>query len=403
MNIGFDAKRAYQNCTGLGNYSRTLLESLAQFYPKNNYFLFAPKITGLFNTAGLVNMYPVGPTHFPATAFKSLWRSNWVKKDLAGYNIDLYHGLSHEIPIGIAATGIKSVVTIHDLIFERYPAQYNPADRFIYRNKFKYACRHADKIIAVSRQTKEDIIDFYKIPEEKIEVCYQSCNPLFAHRATEEEKEAVRRLYNLPGQFYLFVGSVIERKNLMLVCRALKKLNSNIPLVVVGDGGAYKQKVKKYLAENGLEKRVIFLSETPAAALSASYRSSSDLPFIYQLATALIYPSMFEGFGIPVLEAMFSRLPVISAATSCLPETGGNAAIYVNISNENELVAAMQSVVYDSQLRKTMIEKGIVQSQLFSQQKCAGAVMTVYKKIYGNTQRLVIEPHPESSLNELAT
>jgi glycosyltransferase involved in cell wall biosynthesis len=243
MNIGYDAKRAYQNCTGLGHYSRTLLASLAKFYPQNNYYLFAPKITGMFNTSGFKNIYPVCPSHFPATSCKSLWRSSWVKQDLLKYNIDLYHGLSHEIPMGIEATGIKSVVTIHDLIFERYPAQYKLVDRLIYRNKFRYACKHADKIIAISRQTKQDIIDFYKIPEEKIVVCYQSCNLQFSQTIPEEKKEALRRLYKLPESFYLCVGSIIERKNLMLVCKALKKLGGNIPLVVIGDGSTYKQSV----------------------------------------------------------------------------------------------------------------------------------------------------------------
>lgn len=401
MNIGFDAKRAYQNYTGLGNYSRTLLASLSEFYPGNNYYLFAPKITGLFKTTGFGNIYPVGPVRFPATACKSLWRSNWVKKELIDYNIDLYHGLSHEIPIGIAATGIKSVVTIHDLIFERYPEQYMPVDRFIYRNKFRYACKHADKIIAVSRQTKEDIIDFYKIPDKKIDVCYQSCNPLFSYTTTEEKKEAIRQLYRLPDKFYLYVGSIIERKNLMLVCRALRKLNGKLPLVVIGDGGTYKRKVKKYIAENGLGESVIFLSETPAAKSSESYKSSLDLPAIYQMATALIYPSMFEGFGIPVLEAMFSRLPVITSKISSLSETGGDAPLYVNTGNETELVAAMQAVANDSYLRNRMIEKGILQSQLFTQQKCAGAVMEVYKKTCGDIHRLFVKPLPSNSLNEL--
>ena len=398
MNIGYDAKRAYQNCTGLGHYSRTLLASLAQFYPKNNYYLFAPKITGMFNTSGISNMHPVCPVHFPATACKSMWRSNWVKQDLLTYNIDLYHGLSHEIPVGIADTGIKSVVTIHDLIFERYPTHYKPVDRFIYRTKFRYACKHADKIIAISRQTKQDIIDFYKIPEEKIVVCYQSCNPQFSQTIPEEKKEAVRLLYKLPQSFYLYVGSIIERKNLLLVCRALKKLNGNIPLVVIGDGGAYKQTVKKYIAENGLQYNVIFLSESPSAISSESFRSSFNFPAIYQMATAIIYPSMFEGFGIPVLEAFCSRLPVITSDLSCLPEIGGNAALYVDTTTEMELAAAMQAVVYDNNLRNRMIEKGILQTQLFTQQKSAEAVMEVYKKVCNNGEPFILNAQRSNSL-----
>lgn len=379
MNIGFDAKRAYQNSTGLGHYSRTLISSLAEFFPENNYYLFAPKITHTFNTTGFTNIHPVSPVHFPASLFKSMWRSNWVKKDLLQQHIDIYHGLSHEIPLGIANTRVRSVVTIHDLIFERYPEQYSAIDRVIYRKKFKYACNHADKIIAISRQTKQDIVDFYKIPEEKITVCYQSCNPAFNEIISEEKKEAIRQSYNLPAAFYLYVGSVIERKNLMLVCKAMKQLNTALPLVVIGDGSVYKQKVKRYIGENGLTDRVIFLSENQSAKSSESYQSSVDFPAIYQMATAMIYPSIFEGFGIPVLEALCSRLPVITSDVSCLPEAGGNAALYIDPENESELAEAMYAVANDMDLRNNMIEKGISHSLNFTQQKCAEGVMNVYK------------------------
>lgn len=381
MNIGFDAKRAYQNSTGLGHYSRTLISSLALFYPDNHYFLFAPKITDTFQTGNFKNMHPVGPSGLRATAFKSMWRSNWVKTDLRKNNIDIYHGLSHEIPIGLAKTGIRSVVTIHDLIFERYPEQYNPIDRIIYRNKFRYACTHADTIIAISRQTKQDIIDFYNIPEEKITVCYQSCNPAFLDLVTEEKKEAVRSLYTLPAEYFLYVGSIIERKNLLLICKALTQLQVNIPLVVIGDGGAYKQKVKTFIAENGLAGKVIFLSESESARSSASYRSAADFPAIYQMARAMIYPSIFEGFGIPVLEALCSRLPVITSDVSCMPETGGDAALYVNPGSADEMANAMQLVATDIDLRNNMIAKGLLHAQKFSQQRTAEAVMNLYQSL----------------------
>jgi glycosyltransferase involved in cell wall biosynthesis len=381
MNIGFDAKRAYQNSTGLGNYSRNIIALLARFYPQYNYYLFAPKITGRFQTNDSKNIHPVSPQHFPSALFKSAWRSSWVTQDLVKKGIDIYHGLSHEIPVGIEKTGIKSVVTIHDLIFERYPNQYNPIDRFIYRKKFKYACRKADKIIAISQQTKEDIIDLYKIPAEKIEVCRQSCNPAFNDIISEEKKQAVRQLYNLPNRFYLYVGSIIERKNLLLICMALKKLNTQIPLVVIGGGGAYKQKVKQFIAENYLQKQVIFLSENPDVAAFPGFHSSADFPAIYQMATALIYPSLYEGFGLPVLEALCSRLPVITSNVSCMPETGGDAALYVNPNNVNELTIAMDNVANDEVLRKNMIVRGIEHVQHFTEEKCAEAIMNIYTSL----------------------
>jgi len=155
-------------------------------------------------------------------------------------------------------------------------------------------------------------------------------------------------------------------------------MNWSIPLVVIGDGGAYKQKVKLYIDENNLQDKVIFLSEKPEAIAAAAFQSAADFPAIYQMATAMIYPSIFEGFGIPVLEALCSRLPVITSNTSCLPETAGDAALYVNPDDEKEMAAAMFAIANDALLRKNLIEKGIVQAEKFTVEKCAAAVMNVY-------------------------
>ena len=242
MNIGFDAKRAFHNGTGLGHYSRTLIRSLSDYHPEHQYYLFNPRHSSDFELKGN-NLQEIVPTDFLSRLFSSAWRSSWVKKDLQRLKIGLYHGLSHEIPVGIERTGIKSVVTIHDLIHERYPEQYNAIDVKIYSKKFRYACEHADKVIAISEQTKRDIIEFYKTPENKITVCYQSCNPAFGEEVNEEERKRIREEYDLPEQFFLYVGSVIERKNLLNICKALFLLRNelDIPLLVIGEGGKYKQ------------------------------------------------------------------------------------------------------------------------------------------------------------------
>ncbi|MCY7290628.1 MAG: glycosyltransferase, partial [Ferruginibacter sp.] len=228
MNIGFDAKRAYENSTGLGHYSRTLVKSLATFYPTENYYLFAPKITDKFITAAYPNIFPVKPTGFAADILKEKWRRKWVLNDLIKKDIDIYHGLSHQIPIDINTTKIKSVVTIHDLIFERYPEQFNKINVHLFRKKFTDACKNADKIIAISQQTKNDIINLYKISEDKVEVCYQSCDDIYRMEIGEAEKVRIKKLYNLPDQYFLYVGSIIERKNLLKVVEAIKILKSSL-------------------------------------------------------------------------------------------------------------------------------------------------------------------------------
>lgn len=377
MNIGFDAKRAFHNTTGLGNYSRTLIAGLAQFYPQHQYFLFNPKPSKKFSKPPFENVHEVLPGGFVSKTLSSLWRSKWVVKDLQKAGIQLYHGLSHEIPVGIEKTSIPSVVTIHDLIFERYPEQFSKIDVQIYRKKFRYACQHANRIIAISKQTKQDIVEMYGIDAGKIDICYQSCDPAFAQQVDEKKKELIRKKFDLPSSFFLYVGSIIERKNLLNICKALQLMPElPVPLVVIGDGKAYKNEVKAYIAKHNLVHRVIFLSETHAVG-----KDASTLAAIYQMSLALIYPSFFEGFGIPVLEALWSRVPVITSATSCLPETGGDAALYVDPSSAEQIARAMQSVYTDASLREQMIAKGLQHAQNFTLENCTKQVMDVYKKL----------------------
>ncbi len=380
MKIGFEAKRVYNNNTGLGHYSRTLIKNLVAFYPNNEYILFAPKTSNLFVINDNEPINVITPTSFISKLFKNIWRGTWVKKDLIKNNIDLYHGLSHQIPLGIQNTKIKSVVTIHDLIFERYPEQHGKINTILYRYKFKYACKNADAVIAISEQTKNDIIKFYKTPKEKIFVCYQTCNPMYLEKVNDAEKEKIKIKYGLPNKYLLSVGSITERKNLLTVCKALKQLDNKIPLVVIGNGGNYKQKVKSYLQEFNLQERVIFINET-AASKTEDFLNSKDFPAIYQCASIFIYTSLFEGFGIPILEAMCSGVPVITSNTSCMPETSGDAALYVDPLNADELAKAIKLVWSNETIAKQMIIKGNEQTQKFTAEKCTNAVMDVYKNV----------------------
>ena len=378
MNIGFDAKRAFHNTTGLGNYSRTLIRGLAEFYPMHDYFLFNPKASQKFTKPDFPCVHEVLPSSFLDQLFPSLWRSNAVKKDLKKLRINLFHGLSHEIPFRIGETSIPSVVTIHDLIFERYPSQFNKIDVQIYRRKFRYACNNASCIIAISQQTKEDIVKMYGIDEKRIYVCYQSCDPVFAEPVNEDEKQLIRKKYRLPARFFLYVGSIIERKNLLNICRALNYLGDklDIPLVVVGEGGRYKERVKSYLEVNNMTQRVIFLSEQ--GSIDKEVRT---LAAIYQLSQALVYPSYFEGFGIPVLEALWSKTPVITSHVSCLPETAGDAALYVDPSNYEGIADAMIQIVENQFLKEDMVRKGIEHAKNFSLETCTRNLMDIYQKL----------------------
>lgn len=189
MNIGFDGKRAFQNRTGLGNYIRVLLPLLIKYYPQHFYTLFAPKKTDLFDVQSYENVSVTIPQDFLDKKIPALWRRSGMVKDIVASEIDLYHGVSNELPNKLERTKVKKVVTVHDLIFERFPQAYSLDEQYVHRWKIKHACRIADSVIAISKQTKADLINIYKVGEEKIEVCYQSCNPIFKRVIDADEKK----------------------------------------------------------------------------------------------------------------------------------------------------------------------------------------------------------------------
>lgn len=382
MRIAFDAKRAFHNGTGLGHYSRTLIRSLAHYYPQHEYLLLNPRRSHRFELQGH-GLEQVLPEQWLHRTFSGVWRSRWCCATLEQKKVALYHGLSHELPVGIGRTGIPAVVTMHDLIPERHPEQYPFIDAQIYKRKSRYACEQAHRIIAISEQTKRDIIEYYGIDEQKIKVCYQSCDPRFYTPVSETEKERIRLKYQLPPRYFLSVGSIIERKNLLTVCKAMQRLQkeSDIPLLVIGSGSRYKRKVESYLAAEGLQHRVLFLSDRAALRQDVDFNTAADFPALYQLATALIYPSYFEGFGIPVLEGLCSRIPVITSDRSCLPEAGGPGAFYTDPDDPVAMAAAMQEAATANRSIATRIERGWDHAQQFMPDRTAAAVMKVYEEL----------------------
>ncbi|MDB5151183.1 MAG: glycosyltransferase [Mucilaginibacter sp.] len=370
MKIGYDAKRAFYNNTGLGNYSRWLIKGIASLNSSNTLYLYTPKAKAN-PRLNFIGDYPNIHTITPKSKWlTSWWRSKGIVKDLKRDSIELYHGLSHELPSGIGQSGIRSVVTVHDLIFMRYPKQFGPVNYRIYLAKIKYACRIADQIIAISQKTKDDLIELLSIDPKKIEVIYQGCDPSFAIEQTTAQKSAVKEKYNLPNRFILSVGTIEERKNLLLTVRALKNID-DITLVVVGKETKYTEQVKAYITANNLNRRVLFLKDVTFA----------ELPAIYQLASVFVYPSRYEGFGIPILEALNSGTPVIAATGSCLEEAGGPDSLYVSPDDDINLAEKLNNVLGDDGLRQHMITKGRAYAANFTDDKLSQQLMRLYQNI----------------------
>ncbi|MDM1293474.1 glycosyltransferase family 4 protein [Sphingobacterium sp. N143] len=359
MKIGFDAKRFFNNTSGLGNYSRDLVRILSKFVPQNDYLLYTPK-TSIEHYTNLVDSKQIKVPHgYINRHFPNYWRTKRIVSDLKKDQIAIFHGLSGEIPVDLGAAQVKSIVSMHDLIFMRYPALYRPIDRWIYQKKFAYACRQSDKIVAISKQTKNDIIEFFNIPEEKINIIYQGCHEAFKTEKTAAEKEALKKRLGLPNEFLLNVGTIEERKNALSIVKAIE--NIDIPLVIVGKSTKYQLQLKEFIDKHQMNHRVHFLSGL----------NMQELSVLYSSALAFIYPSIYEGFGIPIIEALYSGTPVITTNSGVFPEAGGPFSQYVSPHDIEDIRHSINRVIEDTALRQEMRIKGLAYAQQFNDEHLA--------------------------------
>lgn len=348
MKIGMDAKRIVSNATGLGSYGRTLAADLA----KNgnlDLHLYAPdegrpELRSQLGESEAIHYHFAGRR----TALgKALWRSHGIVRQLKRDGIQLYHGLSGELPRGISRSGIRSVVTIHDLIFMRHPEYYHRADVSIYTRKFRQALREADRIVAISECTRRDICELGGIDRSRVSVIYQSCSPRFTAEPESSLLWQVREKYDLPDRYILTVGTIEERKNALLAVRALHLLPDDVSLVIVGRKTDYAAHLYQYVLEQRLVNRVLLLQGV----------TDAELPAFYRMADAFVYPSRYEGFGIPIIEAISAGLPVVACTGSCLEEAGGPDSLYVDPDDDEGLADAVTKVLFGAPGRQQRIER----------------------------------------------
>lgn len=353
MNIGFDAKRLYNNFTGLGNHSRTTIDILSDFYPDNTYTLYTPKVKPHDMMRAYLNKEHC-KTVFPCNCINgSLWRTFGLSCDIKRDKLDLFHGLSNELPVGIEKCNIPSVVTIHDVAFKSFKNMYHWQDRQIYDLKWRHAVKHADRIIAISEFTKQELMRYYNVDENRIDIVYQPVNPSFYNEKFNSlsPEEINNQLSAYPDDFILYVGSINSRKNLLGIVKAIELLPKDlqIPVVAVGDDSSYKTQVKQYISEHHLEHLVIF----PTHRIE-----DNELHLLYQKARLFVFPSFYEGFGLPVVEALLKGCPIVTSNTSGLVEAGGPFSLLTDPYNPEDISSKIQMVLTDDNLRNEMIAGG---------------------------------------------
>lgn len=377
MRIGFEAKRATHNFRGLGNYSRGLIEGLTEYCPEQELFLYVPPVKNQKGQEWLDSLRGKAhvrlPDSFLGKTFSPVWRSLLMADDIKKEKLDIFHGLSHEIPMRLDALPVKKVVTMHDLIYLRYPEFFPLIDRMVYSQKFSYACKHSDMVIAICEQTKEDLIRFLKVDEKKIKVHYQSCSPIFYDSLSAEKIEGVKRKYNLSKPYILNVGAFEERKNQLSLVEAYALAANKIEadLVLVGQGKAYKAKVEERVNALNLNHRIKILNSV----------HHEELPGLYQGAAIFCFPSLFEGFGIPIVEALFSKTPVITSLGSVFPESAGPDAVFVEPLSPQSIADAIVQVSSDPLLRERMISGGLKYVQRFHRRDSTLSLLDLYTQV----------------------
>ncbi len=365
INIAYDAKRAYHNSSGLGNYSRDLIRMMGKRLPQSKLYVLNPKPSkrNPFTSDNIKEIRPKWKT------FGTFWRLFRAYKIAHKHHAHIFHGLSNELPLG-NSFNLKKVVTIHDVIFLRHPEWYKKTDIKIYTSKTIKACKHADLVVAISEQTKADLIEFLNIPEHKIKVIYQTCHPAFLKLYTQEELEDVRQHYNLPADFMLNVGTIEPRKNVKSILKAMVHIKQ-IPLVTIGRKTDYYSTLEEYSKTHNLHNRI----------LNPKVDSMEDLAKIYQLATMFIYPSKFEGFGIPIIEALFSKTPIITNKEGVFPEAGGPHSHYIDIKNTNELVSKINYILENPEQVKLACKESRTFAEKFTESVLADQWNNVYTQL----------------------
>ena len=359
LKIGYDAKRIFNNASGLGNYARQLVLHIATFYPQHQFSLYTPEVKIHADFGNDLNNLNIV---IKDSGLSWWWRSFGIKEALLADNIQVYHGLSHEVPFSVPYS-IRKVVTIHDLIWLKLPHLYPITDRQIYTFKARHACKNADKIIAISQQTADDIQAFWKIPASKIEVIYPHLIPVHADLETKHEEAQ---------NYFLYISSFTARKNHLFLLKAFAQHVSdhNYNLIFAGIGGNMLSEIKAYIKQNNLETRVIIKENV----------NENEKAVLIKNCKAFLYPSIQEGFGLPLTEALQFHKPVFCSDISVFREAAGKAACFLphelEVWSDKLMKIAGNSLVYpDSAMIENTLEK-------YNPKKLSEQLMKVYEGVF---------------------
>jgi glycosyltransferase involved in cell wall biosynthesis len=371
MRIGIDATALPAQPVGAGHYIIQLITAFAKMDLDFKFIVFVQKSKrALFDIPTNENLqWKIVSDISPM--YRLIWEQTIFPRLVKRSDLDLLHSLHYTQPVRL---GCSSVVTIHDMTFFLFPHLHTRAKRLFFPIAIRSSFRRADALVTISESTRQDSIRLLDVPPQKIFTTQLGKTVEFREVKDRDKLTEVREKYNLPDSFILYVGLVEPRKNIPFLLKAYKSLvveGIQHNLVVVGRFGWMYQEVFKQIEELGLEDRVQF----------TGYLPQDDLPMVYNLASLFVYPTKYEGFGLPALEAMACGTPVITTKISSLPEIVGDAGILIPPGDKQALTGAMAEVLRDSTLSNQLSTRGLQRSEYFTWERTAQETMKVYKQV----------------------
>jgi glycosyltransferase involved in cell wall biosynthesis len=376
MHIGIDASRiAIAARTGTEQYTYELLAALARRDRHTRYTLYCNQPPAA--------LPPLGPNFaLRRIPFPRLWTHVRLSTELLLHTPDVLFVPAHVLPLGAPLRPrMRALVTIHDLGYLRFPEAHTPAHRLYLRLSTLWSARAATGVIAVSAATRADLIRLAGVPPEKIAVVHHGLSPRFRPVEDAAAIATAQARYSIGGEYFLYVGTIQPRKNLLRLIEAfaqilriadanLQSAIGNLQLVIAGKKGWLTEAIERRAAELGVADRVHF----------AGYIADDDLPALLSGALAFVFPSLYEGFGMPVLEAMACGAPVLTSTTSSLPEVAGDAALLVDPEDTAAIAAGLARLANDAALRAGLRARGLARAATFTWDRCAEETLAVLRR-----------------------
>jgi len=376
MRIGFDVRPFLKEETGVGIYFKNLLLALSRIDKDNHYYLFSSSWKDRFSQDKIPPLERLSFRDFryPVRLINHLWyRLGWPSLDkFFKTELDLTHSPT---PLLLPTKG-KKIVTVYDLFFLDFPELGNREARRHFAHRMDESLKKADGVVTISQFTKDQVLQRFPLDAAKVHVVHLGISHDRWTSVTQDEIENVRKIYNLPSSFILFVGAFEPRKNLLRLLEALKRIHETrerIPLVLVGRAGQDSANLLTKIERLNLQNHVIFLG----------YMRERELRCVYRLATLFVFPSLREGFGLPLLEAMVSQIPVASSIAPALPEILQNAALFFDPNDAEDMAEKILRLLSDDGLCEDLITKGRQRALDFSWDKTAEQTLAIYRAVAG--------------------